>query len=262
VIGPVLPEVEYERFSNPPLRAMLGQVQFPTLLRLQKGPVEVADLQDAIRDVFPHFGVEQQIQIRVGPDGQANERIEAFAAFRFGTADGLWSAILTPTFLTVEAAAAGGDYSSFDEFSALFRTVWGAVVEHLRPAKVTQQGLRYIDHIEGTHTPAEWAKWINPALLGPLLTDELGIGAEHAISELKYPQLDGRLDFRHGIATAGPEAVPGYLLDYDVIRHGSFDAADVEGIMSRFDEAHTLVYRFFRWCVTDAAIEEFRSANA
>src|SRR5689334_14242540 len=99
--APALPAVEYERFPNPPLRAMLGQVRFPPILRLQKGVGEIADFQDAIRDTFPHFGVEQQIQINVSPSGAAEAQTERAAAYRFVNDARTWSVLMAPSALTI-----------------------------------------------------------------------------------------------------------------------------------------------------------------
>jgi uncharacterized protein (TIGR04255 family) len=259
--GPALPSVDYERFANPPLRAMLGQVQFPPILRLQKGVEAVADFQEAIRDSFPGFGVEQQIQITVSPAGDAETTTNRSAAFRFTNEDETWSALVAPTALTLEAAA-GGRYSSYSSFADLFRTVWGAAVEDLRPGKISQQGLRYVDHIEGDRSANEWAEWINPDLLGGMAGEVLGTGLERAVCELLYPQDGGRLVFRHGIVEAGPQNAKGYLLDFDSIHTEPVPAGDVDTLIARFDDSHEILYRFFRWCVTDRALEEFRDAGS
>ena len=259
MLGPALPHVDYERFPNPPLRAMLGQVQFPPILRLQKGVEEVADFQDAIRESFPHFGVEQQIQISVSVSGEAETKTERAAAYRFINEQRTWNILLAPAALTFEAAA-GGRYSSYSQFAELFRTVWGAAVEHLRPGKIAQQGLRYVDHLEGERSARDWAQWINPELLGAMAGDVLGSGLQQAVCELLYPAESGRLVFRHGIVQAGPENTWGYLLDFDSIHLGPVDAQDIDTLLARFDESHELLYRFFRWCVTERAIEEFKHA--
>ena len=256
--GPPLPNVAYERFQNPPLRAMLGQVQFPPMLRLQKGVEEVADFQDAIREAFPHVSVEQQIQISVAAgDAEAVTNTQRTSTYRFINEARTWSVLLAPGALTLEAAA-GGRYSSYSEFGGLFRTIWAAAVQHLKPGKIAQQGLRYVDHLEAERSPQDWAQWIRPELLGAVGGDVLSGGLQQTVCELLYADDDGRLVFRHGIAQAGPENAWGYLLDFDSIHAGTVEAGDIDTIMARFDASHELVYRFFRWCVTERALEEFR----
>lgn len=236
---------------------MLGQVHFPPILRLHKGVEAVADFQEAIRELFPGFGVEQQFEIALTPNQEAGATTQTSNAFRFINEDETWSALLAPTALTLEAAA-GGSYSSYQSFSKLFRILWEALVEHLRPARVNQQGLRYVDHLEGERAASEWAEWINPELLGGIAGEVLSPGLERSVCELLYPQDDGRLIFRHGITEAGPQNAKGFLLDFDSVHTIPVPAGDVDMLMSRFDESHERLYRFFRWCVTDRALEEFR----
>jgi len=237
---------------------MLGQLQFPPILRLQKGVGEIADFQDAIREVLPGFGIEQQIQIALSPDGDA--KTASNSAYRFTNETGTWSVLLTQNAFTLEAVA-GGRYSSYEEFGVLLREIWPAVVEHLRPARITQQGLRYVDHLEGDRAPAEWAEWVNPLLLGGLTTAQLGTDLEQAVSEVSYKLGDGRILLRHGIVRAGPGNAKGYLLDVDSIHTQALPADDLAGLLARFDESHDAVYRLFRWSVTDHAMETFRHAG-
>lgn len=254
--GPALPEVEYERFSRPPLRAMLGQVQFPPILKLQTGLGAVADFQEAVRDKFPGFAEEAQLQINVAFGGQAEPATSRTTVYRFTSADSTWSAVLAPNALSLEAVD-GAPYTSYDAFSDGFRLLWTAAVEHLRPGAVSQQGLRYIDHLEGDRSASEWADWINPELLGGVAGDVLGVGVKRSVSEMLYPQETGQVVFRHGITTAGPADAPGYLLDFDATHAGPIAAEDTDAIVGRFDESHSLLYAFFRWCVTEKALEEF-----
>ena len=236
---------------------MLGQVRFPPILK-------IADLgslggfQDAIRRDWPQFTQEQQLGILVGPQGL--QEAGATRAFRFGAADGMWSALLTPDTLTLEAALPAGRYTSYEEFSGRFSQVWATLVDHFKPTAILQQGLRYVDHIERELPPAEWARLVNPGLLGPLATS-LSAGVVHAISDLRFQREDGFLAFKHGLVPAGPENKFGYLLDFDYFTQEQTDDTSVEPTMARFDRYHDAIYAFFRWCVTDEALEEFRRAN-
>jgi uncharacterized protein (TIGR04255 family) len=239
---------------------MLGQVQFPTILRLTRGVNEVADFQEAIRDKFPGFGEEHQVQFALtagaAPEAGAQQR----TGYRFTSEDAAWSALLAPTALTLEAATKV-EYSSFEKFSELFRDLWTAAIEYLKPGRITRQGLRYVDHLEADRSPQEWADWINPVLLGAAATDELSSGLERSLTEMIYAGDQGQLIFRHGITEAGPKNARGYLLDFDSVHLAPIDATDLDGVMARFDASHDQLYAFFRWCVTDKALEEFRNGG-
>ena len=255
--GPDIPAVEHEVFARPPLKAMLGQVRFPAVLRIADLG-SLGDFQDAIREDWPEFAQEQQISVQVGPQGV--QQAGAARALRFTAADGTWSTMLTPDSLTMEADLAAGGYASFDDFRERFAHFWGALLEHFKPAAVLQQGLRYVDHLERELSPTEWADFINPELLGPL-TGTFGTGLIQAIADIRFRREDGTLAFKHGLVPSGPENAPGYLLDFDYFTQEKDGDPSVDAIMRRFDRYHDVIYAFFRWCISERALEEFRSGS-
>jgi uncharacterized protein (TIGR04255 family) len=256
--GPDIPAVEYERFPSPPLKAMLGQVRFPPVLKVA-APATLAAFQDSVRGRFTEYAEEQQFQVAFAA-GQPPQATTAMT-YRFSTADGNWSVLLAPDALTVEAAA-GGRYTSYEEFKELFALAWDAAAQHLAPARVVRQGLRYIDHLDGDLPAPEWAEWVNPELLGPLAGETLSHGLEHALTEMRFRRSDGFLIFRHGISAAGPENRPGYLMDFDYFTEEPLAALAAERVVARFDAFHDVLYAFFRWCVTPKALEHFRHAGS
>ena len=249
-----IPAVEHEIFTNPPLKVMLGQVRFPTVLRIAD-LASLVPFQDAIRHQFPTFRQEQQLTLIVGASGPGGPSLQP--AFRFITDDRAWSFLLTPDAVTVEADVAAG-YTSYDEFVDRFRLVWEAIITHFAPDRVLRQGLRYVDHVEGERTAPEWATFINPELLGPLV-ERFGMAVSQAVSELRLNRTDGVLVFKHGMLPLGPGSAPGYLLDFDYFNEEPTDDPSVEAVMGRFDAYHESLYNLFRWCVTDEALERFRA---
>lgn len=250
---PLLASDDRETFESPPLKALLGQVRFPPILRIGRVD-ELAPFQEAIRGDFPEFLPEQQFSITLGPAGP--QGASASQAYRFRTADQTWSAVLTPDALTLEADVSER-YTSYDEFQGYFAQVWDAVLEYFGPTRVLRQGLRYVDHIEGAGDAGEWERYINKDLLGPLI-GAFGPGVAQSVSELSFPRPDGVLVFKHGMLPAGPSATMGYLLDFDYFNEEPSDDVSVETLANRFDAFHHLLYSFFRWCVTEEALEEFR----
>lgn len=248
-----IPQIDHEVFANPPLRVMLGQVRFPPVLR-------IADLgslvpfQDAIRHQFPTFRQEQQLSFMLGPQGP--QAASAQQAYRFVTADGAWSILLTPDAVTLEADVAAG-YRSYDEFVERFRLLWEAILSQFGPTQVARQGLRYVDHIEGERSAPEWASVINGELLGPIV-ERFGSAISQTASELRLIREDGVLVFKHGILPLGPNATMGYMLDFDYFTEKPSDDTSVDAVMTRFGAYHDMIYSLFRWCVTDAALEAFR----
>jgi uncharacterized protein (TIGR04255 family) len=252
---PAIPEAPYEVFANPPLKAMLGQVRFPPILRI----ADIAALgafQEHIRDEWPDFAQEQQISFLIGPGAPAQAAAPQ-AVSRFTSQDGLWSLVLAPDVLTLEAGTSG-PYSSYEEFSKRFAQAWTAVLDVFRPSAITRQGLRYVDHIEGDFPVADWAGLINPELLGPVI-GVLAQGLVQAVAEYRFDREDGLLVFKHGLVPAGPDNTPGYLLDFDYFTEQHSGDVSLDALKTRFDSYHDACYALFRWCVTDHALERFRA---
>lgn len=253
--GPDIPAAEYEIFANPPLKAMLGQVRFPPILRIANLST-LAAFQDDIREEWPEFAQEQQINFVIGPGVQQSQPGPQHI-FRFTSADKVWNIVLATDAITIETTG-GGEYSSYNEFDTRFRRVWEALRKHFGPTALLRQGLRYVDHLEGDGLEAAgWARLINPDLMGPL-AGPLADGLEQAISDYRFRYDDGVLVFKHGITPAGPENRPGYLLDFDYFTDEPSEDASTETVMEKFAGYHERSYAFFRWCVTDEALERFR----
>ncbi len=254
-MDPDIPIADREVFPNPPLKAMLGQVRFPTVLRI----AELASLvpfQEAIRRDFPTFREEGQISLIVGAQGPQTPQLQK--AYRFVATDRAWSVLLTPDAVTLEADVVAAGYTSYDEFADRFRVVWEAILTTFDPSEVSRQGLRYVDHIEGEHSARGWTALINPDLLGPLV-DRFGDAIAQSVSELRLNRADGVVVFKHGMLPLGPAAAAGYLLDFDYFTEESDHDTSLGGVMARFDRYHEWLYGMFRWCVTNAALEAFRA---
>ena len=158
-----IPAVEHEVFANPPLKAMLGQVRFPPVLRIAD-PASLASFQEAVRHQFPTFRQEQQLTLMMGAQGPQVPSLQN--AYRFVADDGAWNILLTPDAVTLEADVAAG-YTSYEGFVEQFRLVWEAILANFTPDRVARQGLRYVDHIEGERTAPEWAAADQPRPPGP-----------------------------------------------------------------------------------------------
>jgi uncharacterized protein (TIGR04255 family) len=254
--GPNIPPVDYEIFANPPLKAMLGQVRFPPVLKIANLDA-LSGFQDAIRADWPAFVQEQQINFVVGPGAQQAQPGPPQQLYRFTSTDKVWNIVLTTDAVTIETTGAG-EYSSFDEFGKRFRAVWDGLLEHFAPSAVLRQGLRYVDHLEdGDRSPEEWTRLINPELMGPL-AGPLAAGLEQAIADYRFRYDDDVLIFKHGIIPAGMENRPGYLLDFDYFTDVASPEVATDAVMERFSTYHDQAYAFFRWCVTDEALRGFR----
>jgi uncharacterized protein (TIGR04255 family) len=251
-----VPEVEREQFARPPLRAMLGQVQFPPVLRLSTAE-GLAPLHEEVAETFPEVSEERQLTVQMG--AQASLQPAATRSFRFTSADQAWSLIIAPGAITVEASA--DQYTSYEAFRERFALAWGAALRHVRPSRRVQQGLRYIDHIERALPASEWGRYVNGALLGILAQPDFAASVQSSLTDLRFTLGEGQLSFKHGLVQAGPENAWGYLLDFDYFTTEPSGDVSAESVLEQFDAFHDALHGFFRWCVTDEALSEFRGAD-
>jgi len=251
-----LPPVKHERFARPPLKAVVGQIRFPTVLRMVDKSF-VAPFQDAIRDEYPEVLDETQFGIVVGPAGAV--QTEPAKQLRLRTADGTWSSVLTPDYLSLEAGPA---YTDSMDFADRFTRIWTAALEHFRPTRRAQQGLRYVNYLEGDHSASQWRALINPDLMGPIGGDELGDDVEQWVSDFRLARPNGTLILRHGFIKGSSTSAAGYLLDFDYFTQHEPELVGVDAVLATFAQFHDELYSLFRWCVTDKALETFRAIRA
>jgi len=249
-----LPPVDRAEYESPPLATMIGQVRFAPILRIGEMAF-VAPFQEELRDEYPEWGQQNQVEISVSPTG-AMVPSAAAQAWRLSTKDGAWSVLLSSTHVTLEASAP--QYTNYSEFKRRFERVWAATLKTVSPGLRTQIGLRYINHlVRDVKSPSEWAKWIEPELLGVLASPIWNGGLQQGVSHLVIETADGTLSVKHGIVRAGPQNELGYLLDYDYIDPTVTEEMSVTSVLERFDTFHDAVYRLFRWSVTELAQSEF-----
>jgi len=251
----MLPEAERVLFKNTPLRLVLGQIRFPLLLRFQDGAF-LAPFQSALEGEYPLVRRERQPSLLVSPEGEVRSGLEAL--LRFSSRDSQWSVVLGESALTLEVRG----YSSIDKFSSRFERVLLAAENHLGIKERSRLGLRYINEIrrDGATTLSDWSKLLNRELLGIAGTDLLDGPVAHMVQEFQVTRSDGLLAVRHGLlqgtivvdplATTSAPTGPFYLLDLDYY-DGRQQTLNVKETTETFREYNDVMYRFFRWCLTE-----------
>jgi uncharacterized protein (TIGR04255 family) len=254
--APLVPDVEHETVANPPLKVMLGQISYPKNLRLGQVPDAIAAFQENIEEVFPYMESTTQGEVVITAGNETSApTLSSEQVYRFRVKGDAWALQVTSEHLTLEAGPGG--YSSYEEFSGLFEKVSEAFFQCFSPREIIRQGLRYIDHFVPSEPEVDWTQWINRDLLGPIAHPEFSTGLRTSLTESRFPSIESELIFRHGIAEAGPEQAIGFLADMDSV-HLQPAPPSWDVLSSRFDESHDLLYKLFRWCFTDNAMESFR----
>jgi uncharacterized protein (TIGR04255 family) len=95
-----LPEYEWVQLAKTPLKLVVGQVRFTTLLRFEQNSF-IAGFQEAIRGEYPKVARESTVTLQLSPAGVHQDGSEGL--WRFSSRDNLWSVVLGETSLTLEA---------------------------------------------------------------------------------------------------------------------------------------------------------------
>lgn len=252
-----LPEAEHEQFPNPPLKLMLGQLRYPAVLRLAQH-AELAAFQDAIRELYPDYAEDQQLNLALGPQGVAASS-EAVRSSRFSTPDGAWSVVVNPVSVTLEATVAT-QYTQYGEFRDRFARVWEVALEQFGVTRIDYQGLRYIDHLDWDDVGvSDWSRYVDSSLLGLLGVDELQGRVVHTLTDSRLDlQDETMISFKYGLVSTGPEGRIGFLMDTDAAIRRATDEVETDATLPRFDMLHEEIHNLFSWATTEEAKERFR----
>jgi len=261
-----LPEFSQVRYSKSPLRLVICQVRFPSLLRISDAAF-VAPFQEAIAHEYPHLRREKQMALQLSAAGMSPTTEELL--YRFMDPAEAWSVVLGEGSLTLEARA----YSHVEDLLRRFEHVANAARDTLGIEERQRLGLRYVNEFrnEGASTLADWREYFRPEFLGypaDLFHQEAVTYATH---QIRVDRADGVFTVRHGLmrgtvvppfpgSTKGLEKLPQgpfYLLDLDYsdTRPG---ALDVTASREQLVAYNASIYHFFRWTLTEhhhAALE-------
>lgn len=256
---PWLPQVTRVVFERSPLALALCQVRFASVLNIAN-PVFVAPFQQEIQSRYPIGGQQTGVELEFKPEeAEVKQRASPSFQWRFVDQEDNWTVILAQNFLAIETRA----YVDFSDFLDRLRQALKALVQHINPRIVTRLGLRYVNEIRPGNLA--WAKTVRRELLGPLGVEGLRKHTYQSLQQvwLRYPDNHG-INIRHGLlpssTTIKPrrgEASPSqpfYLLDIDVFREIPKPAdlvVNPDSICRCIDSYNDVVYRLFRWAVTE-----------
>lgn len=226
----------------------------------------IASFYDALRLEYPRRSREQQVALQISPKGVQQGPGEML--WRFATHDRFWSIVVGEGAITLEARG----YSSIDDFLTRFQRASNVAHEKLEVTERTRLGLRYINELRDPEavTLSDWAGLLRPELLGFAASGLLEGRVEHIIQELRVERQDGTLALRHGLLTGTtveplPQEKPPtgrfYLIDLDY-----YDATecelDLSATLARMREYNHVLYRLFRWTLTDRLFDRLGPTDA
>lgn len=264
-----LPDVSRVPLKNAPLVLALCQVRFSSMISVSD-PASLTAFQRAIKSRYPVAVPAQEIELLVDIgsfDAGLRGEQRRTSQWQFTDQEDNWKIVLAPDFLTLETR----NYEHFADFLSRLREALDVLVEHIQPTVVTRIGLRYVNEIRLDELQGmDWFNVIRKDLLGPVAASELMQNTIQVATVqqlvLRYPD-EVSINMHHGLVPIGTTVrlrrneeaptSPFYLLDFDVFRDFPLPRAldmDRNIICQHVEMYHKVIYRLFRWSVTNQYI--------
>ena len=248
----LFPPSDREIYDRNPLREVICQLQFPTILQVSsESPYQ---FQNAIRDQYPLY--EEASEFPPIPEEIAE--ILATARLpkglqqpehRFITENENRLILLTQEFI----ALSDKQYERWEEFREALRYTETAFRDIYKPAFYSRIGLRYRDVIAKDELGLEDYKWsdlLNQHIIGELGAPNLeGLVLDvRTVSLIAIPEVDGGVvRIQHGLANNPDDSRQIYLIDADFYTEKRSQLDDAYQTLDLFNRC---AGRFFRWAIT------------
>lgn len=246
------PETTRETYERNPLKEVICQIRFPTILRVTtESP---AEFQETIRDGYPLYSQESAVAtlpkevgtILVGLGIQRS--LQQPLAHKFETKDNARFISLSQDFLALTEKS----YDRWENFRGQMERAEGNFRKIFNPAFYERIGLRYqnvVDRDVLGLSARPWDELLNRSLLGLLGAHEIAENMSeirtHAVIRLPQP-LTGLLRVRHGLAASNGKRLV-YVIDSDFFTEERSEPNNAFQILDQFNR---LAARFFRWAIT------------
>ncbi|MCB9587998.1 MAG: TIGR04255 family protein [Polyangiaceae bacterium] len=221
-----LPSVEHKVYARNPLIAVIVDLRFQPILRIQRG---VADFQDAVRPRFAGYQPSKAQTVQMQPFGPI--RVEDETIHRF--LGDQYAISLTNQSLTLEMQAHDSKDGSFELFEFGLR----ALQKLFEPIMPVRLGLRYINHIDALQVSDElgravdWSELVSSAFITP--PSGLVHSDARFTAQVNAPRDPGALTVQYGLVT-DPQGKLGFRLDIDRYVEGAFQLVETERLLPDF----------------------------
>ncbi len=246
------PAIKDIHLANAPLREVICQVRFPTILRIAHE--EPAEFQEHIRARFPVLEVERGVVVEmegVKPGGRVGFPPPVY---RFHSQDRTRTVSLGPDFYALSTTA----YRHWADFADYLAYAAEATQAVYTVPYATRIGLRYINMLDTTFTDSgefsEVLDLVRDELTVMLKTDVI-LAPELAVQRIQATTEGDRFVFRYGLIHEGTPPEPRFLLDFDLYTEGNVGLDD---LITRCHRYHQIIYSAFRWCIADGKLAVFQ----
>jgi uncharacterized protein (TIGR04255 family) len=263
-----LPKSEWVQFRKSPLKLVIGQVRFTIMPRFGEASF-IVGFQEAIRSIYPKIAREAAVTYQLSPEGihpNLNEKL-----WRFSSRDQQWSVVVGEAAITLETRA----YNSMKDFLERFCFLLETAKEQLGVSDRLRLGLRYINEVRypDAENLTDWRTLFNTEFVSFDASEMLGGQVDHTLHEIQVNRSNGVFAVRHGLLkgavvaplepTVQEPAAEGrfYLIDldyYDLTEQELNIAATIE----QMQEYNDVMYRFFRWTLSQKLYSYLEPINA
>ena len=236
------------------LSDVICQLRFPEILLINSAqPVE---LQEVIREYFPHYSVRSETAPPkiVGTPGNFHlESQPATPNYQFFSDDKVWRVNLTSRFISLACSR----YESWEQFARHLDKPLAAFIQIYKPSFFQRVGLRYVNFFSRNSLSLEgktFSQLIQPSYLGPLSEDDVN---ERTVARCN---IDTEISIRGGCRAkihAGPGIVTKngqrdqevkFIFDQDLYMPGNLPVNLTAGAL---ETLHLQAFSIFRGAITD-----------
>jgi uncharacterized protein (TIGR04255 family) len=245
------PIVDDIHLKNAPLREVICQVRFPTILGIaHKEPVE---FQERVRTRFPILEIERAVVIEDKGEGDRG-RVVVRPAYRFYDQNKTYMATLNVDSYAVSTK----NYTHWPDFSDTLAYIAKSFQAVYEVSYATRIGLRYINILGTDSTGLESFDDVLDLLRGELtvmLRTDVILSPKMVMQRIRATTDEDQLTFRYGLIYEGSPVEPKFVLDFDHYIEGEIGFDD---LLPRCDRYHRLIYNAFRWCIADGKLHIFQ----
>jgi uncharacterized protein (TIGR04255 family) len=247
------PETERVIFKKSPLKEVICQVRFPSILSIE---TEIpSKFQDRIRDEYPLFNEKVEVRFKITKD--ATVELPDFADiqpshdrnknYEFVSSDENWKINLTSGFLTLSTHA----YTRWEEFALHFDNAYKALLEIYKPPFFTRIGLRYKDIISRSDLGFDgvpWSELLEPHILGILIAPNLNDGILQIQHVTEIALLDNCVvRIASGLLPNQDEGDSDFVIDSDFF---TTSKTEIPQTLDKLDFFNTQGTRLIQWSTT------------
>lgn len=240
-----------------PIVRVLAQARFAgSVARINDAAAQ--QLSDALGDWLPFINPTRGVELLIGPNGVQQQ---AGQTAQWEYHDGGQRRItLTSSWISYDL----GPYDSRTAFAADLDRIFTVLHRITGPVPVARLGVRYINQIDDAESILRLSRLVRREILGPLATPSHEQTLVHTFTETLLRRGSEYLQVRNGLLPAGalidptvpPVPRPSWTLDLDAYS----DQAPMLGpdLARRAVELATLAYNYFRWAITEEALQLFK----